>query len=212
MARNRFVWAPAWTGLTLLSFVSTASAQQFIRNTADIPTSSSATENVDFADVDLDGDFDAVFSDGGDVGNQQNKIWINAFNVGDPVGKFTNRTSTQFPVVLDQSRDIEFVDYDHDGDFDLYISNTSTQSNQTNSWWNNMGSQAGTIGFYQDQTAARWSGIGGAGSSIPASLQVGGGFVDFSCDCDFGDIDNDGDLDLFHSSYGGVFNGNGAAK
>ncbi|MFM7295969.1 MAG: FG-GAP repeat domain-containing protein, partial [Planctomycetota bacterium] len=32
--------------------------------------------------------------------------------------------------------------------------------------------------------------------------------IDFSCDCDFGDLDNDGDLDLVHSSYGGAFGGN----
>ncbi len=212
MARLRFVRASAITGLTVLGLTSAAYAQQMPRNTADIPTSSGSTENVDFADVDNDGDWDAVFADGGDVGNDQSKIWINAFNGGDPVGKFTNRTTTQFPVFQAQSRDIEFVDYDSDGDQDIYISNTSAVSNQSNRWWNNMGSQAGTIGFYQEQTATRWSGLGGAGSSIPPSILIAGGFVDFSCDCDFGDIDNDGDLDLFHSTYGGVFNGNAPSR
>ncbi len=216
MARLRFVCKPAHVGLPVLGLAvigmgSIAGAQQFIHNTADVPGSSSSTENVDFADVDKDGDWDAVFANGGDAGNDQNEIWINAFGA-DPVGKFTLRTSTQFPAVLDDSRDIEFVDYDNDGDDDLYVSNTSQQSNQTNRWWNNMGSQAGTIGFYQDQTTTRWIGIAGPGSSIPASLQIGGGFVDFSCDCDFGDVDNDGDLDLFHSSYGGAFNGNAPSR
>ena len=216
MARLRFVSKPVAAGLPVLGLAviglsSSTSAQQFVRNTVDIPGSSSATENVDFADVDKDGDWDAIFANGGDLGNDQNEIWINAFG-GDPVGRFTLRTAQQFPAVSDASRDIEFVDYDNDGDDDIYVSNTAQISNQTNRWWHNQGSQAGTIGFYVDQTAARWVGLAGPGSSIPASILIGGGFIDFSCDCDFGDIDNDGDLDLFHSSYGGAFNGNAPSR
>ncbi len=188
--------------------------QSFQDNTADIPSGSpgndSNTENVDFGDVDLDGDWDAVFADGGDDGNDQNRIWLNQGGAqGGTTGVFIDRTSARFPSVSDQSRDIEFVDFDGDADLDLYISNTSAITNQTNRWWTNLGGvQAGSIGFYQDETAARWIGLGAAGSSVPGSAVLGsGGFIDWSCDCDFGDLDNDGDLDLVHSSYGGVFGG-----
>ena len=189
---------------------SAAQAQQMPRNTTDVPTSTGYTENVDFGDVDLDGDWDAVFADGGDAGNDQSKIWINqGFAQGGTVGIFVNRTAQQFPVLLTDGRDIEFVDFDNDGDLDIYLSNTSNISQQSNRWWANMGgTQGGTVGFYQDQTTTRWTGLGAAGSSIaPSQVLASGGFIDFSCDCDFGDIDNDGDLDLVHSSYGGAFGG-----
>src|SRR6185369_14522890 len=107
------------------------------------------------------------------------------------VGVFTNATAARAPVITDDSRDIEFVDFDNDGDVDIYVSNTSQQgpTNNSNRWWANMGGlQGGTIGFYQDQTSTRWIGLGGAGSSIaPSQLGGNGGFLDFSCDCDFGD-------------------------
>jgi hypothetical protein len=104
---------------------------------------------------------------------------------------------------------MDFVDIDHDGDWDLYLSNTSAVAQQSNRWWINMGgAQGGSPGFYQDQTAARWVGLGGPGSSVPASnVLAGGGFIDFSSDADFGDFDGDGDADLFHSSVGPFKNG-----
>ncbi len=209
MARRSFVGVlVGFVGVAGLS--QTASAQAFGLTPAKIPGTGGFTENVDFADVDHDGDFDMVLAQGGDDGDDQNNIWINrGFEAGGTIGFFVDRTATQFPAVLDQSRDIEFADVDHDGDFDIYVSNTSQLSNQSNRWWINMGgAQAGVMGFYVDESSARWIGLNTPPTSIAATQLLGNGFIDFSCDCDFGDLDNDGDLDLVHSSYGGAFNGN----
>ncbi|MEX1024531.1 MAG: VCBS repeat-containing protein [Planctomycetota bacterium] len=183
---------------------------QLVNDDSVIPNEGSDSENVDFGDVDLDGDWDIVVADGGDGGNDQNRLWINQGGAqGGTLGMFLDRTTTMMPSLLDDSRDAEFGDFDNDGDIDLYISNTAQISNQGNRWLTNDGS-----GNYVDETGLRWVGLGQAGSSIPASLVIpagspGGGntFIDFSCDCDFGDLDNDGDLDLFHSTYGGAFGG-----
>ncbi|HKX45577.1 MAG TPA: FG-GAP-like repeat-containing protein, partial [Planctomycetota bacterium] len=202
----------------LLALAPAATAQLFAANTADIPTGSpgnnSTSENVDFGDVDLDGDWDAAFADGGDQGNDQNRLWVNqGGQQGGTVGVFVDATATQFPVWSDDSRDVEFVDFDADGDLDLYVSNTAAISNQGNRWWANTGgAQGGTLGFYADQTATRWVGLGGAGSSIPPALLTQGTFIDWSCDCDFGDLDDDGDIDLVHSTYGGAFGGNAPTR
>lgn len=202
----------AFAGLASVACLSqSASAQAFQNLSATrIPISGGSTENVDFADLDQDGDFDAILAEGGDSGDDQNNLWINrGFEPGGTIGFFADRTATQFPALLDQSRDIEFVDLDNDGDVDIYISNTSAISNQSNHWWINMGgAQGGTVGFYQDQTTARWLNLNTTPTSIANSLLLPSGFIDWSCDCDFGDLDNDGDIDLVHSTYGGTFNGN----
>jgi len=202
----------------VIALTGSLQAQQFSDNQADIPSGSpfnnNKTENIDFGDVDNDGDWDAVLADGGDNNLDQNRIWINDGNLqGGTVGVFTDETASRFPTLNDQSRDIEMADIDNDGDLDLYISNSSEVQNDTNRWYvNNGGLQAGTIGFYTDETSSRWQNLGANGphgqSSINAGFVQGGGFTDWSCDCDFGDLDNDGDLDLVHSSYGGAFGGN----
>jgi hypothetical protein len=196
------------SGVLALCLLSGSAAAQFASNTSDVPTigsaNSSNTENVDFGDVDLDGDWDAVFADGGDNTQDQNRIWINR-GPGANLGKFQDETTTRFPAINDQSRDIEFVDFDNDSDLDLYTSNTAALVAQGNRWWRNTGTGSGN---YVDETSTRWVGLASANSSIAASQLLGDGtFIDFSCDCDFGDLDNDGDMDLFHSSYGGVFGG-----
>jgi hypothetical protein len=204
-------------GLFALQALGSAQSYQFAN--AQLPSgnpfNNSATENVDFADVDLDGDMDCANADGGDGGNDQNRLWMNmGFLQGGTLGFFQDQTATRFPAVLDDSRDMDFVDVDLDGDEDLYVSNTAQLSPNTNRFWINMGGlQGGTSGFYQDQTSTRWLNLGVNNgstecSSIPPGFVFGtGGFQDWSCDCVFGDLDNDGDVDLLHSTYGGAFGG-----
>jgi hypothetical protein len=77
---------------------------------------------------------------------------------------------------------------------------------------NQGGAQGGVTGrFIVDNS--RWFNVGAAGSSVPNALFFAagyfqGGFVDWSCQCDFADVDLDGDDDLYHSSYGQGFSAN----
>jgi hypothetical protein len=202
-----------------LAACSIARAQSFLNDTTSIPQgapfNSSEHEQVDFGDVDGDGDLDVVIATGGDIGNQQNRIWINNGGAqGGAIGTFADDTAARFPAVLDTSRDLDFADFDGDGDLDLHDANTSTISLQACRFWTNMGgAQGGTAGFFVDQTASRWSGLGGAGSSIaPSQVIAAGGFIDWTSDADFGDLDGDGDPDLLHSSTGPGSNGNVPAR
>jgi len=203
----------------LLSFLAAstgiAHAQAFGVNTTDVPQGSpgndSNTEQVDFADIDLDGDWDAVFADGGDSSQDQNRVWVNLGGLqGGVTGEFADETATRMPPILDQSRDVEFADIDGDGDVDLYVANTATISTTGVDRFqvNTGGAQPGTLGFFADETASRWVGLGGSGSSVwPDLVQAGGGFYDWTSDAEFADLDNDGDLDLFKSTVGQSHNG-----
>ena len=71
---------------------------------------------MDFGDVDLDGDWDAVLAKGGDIGNEQSRIWINQGGLqGGTLGLFLDDTAARFPPMAHTSRDIEFADLDRDG-------------------------------------------------------------------------------------------------
>lgn len=203
-------------------FATKSSAQtagQFTNVSAtNLPALGAATEAAKFADLDLDGDLDLVYANGGDANNQQSRV---LFNRGlaqagggalGAIGTYLDRTTTNLtPNFTQSSRDVQIVDLDNDGDFDFYFSNHSQAVNQSNTWFINQGqAQGGAAGvFVRDMS--RWVGLGAAGSSVPGALVINsgnfaGGFVDWSCQCDFADVDFDGDMDLFHTSYGSGFN------
>ena len=171
------------------------------------------SENIDVGDCDNDGDLDVIVGNGGDGAADQNRIYINNGGLqGGTVGTFTEGTATRFAgVPLDTSRDIEFMDLENDGDLDIYVSNRGNNVNggEVSRFYINQGGvQGGTIGFYLEDTANRWGNLVSVPSSREEGVQDGmGPWRDWSCDCDFGDLDDDGDLDLFHSSYGPNING-----
>ena len=170
------------------------------------------SESIDHGDVDNDGDRDVVVGNGGDGSAQQNLIYVNLGGLqGGAAGSFADQTATRFAgVTVDTTRDMELVDIDGDCDLDVYVANRGTTVNGgevARSYLNLGGRQHGTTGYFSEATDAFW----GTLVSVPVGDQLYGSgvgpFRDFACDCDFGDLDLDGDLDLFHSSYGPNING-----
>jgi hypothetical protein len=210
VSMNRHVARRTTALFTALVCAQQASAQVFVHSPGSIPQGApfndSYTWEVDFADIDLDGDWDVGMADAGTISgggddNDQNRLWVNQGGMqGGTIGFFVDATAVQAPLVSDRSADIEFVDFDGDGDMDIYSVNFNTNVNgdQGCRWWTNQGGlQGGSAGFYVDETALRWVGLGGPGSSVnPQNVLSSGGFITWGHDQDFADIDNDGDCDL----------------
>jgi len=138
------------------------------------PSSSDNSNYLDFGDV--DGDFDLDVSIANNTG-APNRLMIN--NGG---GYFTDETTFRLPQDLQQSNGIEFGDIDGDGDFDLLVVNGFVPG--IDKIWINNGS-----GVFVDETDLRLEGSTGVG-----------------LEGDFGDVDNDSDLDIIiaNKSSGGL--------
>ncbi|GJM21421.1 MAG: hypothetical protein DHS20C15_13360 [Planctomycetota bacterium] len=185
------------------------------RNFADaVPTfGGGRTEELAAGDADNDGDWDVAVANGGDGPPQANELWINQGGAqAGTEGEFIDGSATRLAgVTLDTSRDIEFVDYDDDGDLDLFVSNRGSTANGgevSRAYRNQGGLQQGAIGFYSEDTDAFW----GTTISIPAAQQLGtpddfGPWKGFSREGNFADVDDDGDLDLVLVSPGVNLNG-----
>ncbi len=171
------------------------------------PLGSDHVDNIASGDLDGDGDLDLVFANGGNSGNEQNRIFINQGGLqGGVQGDFVDETALRFAALaVDLSRDVELVDYDLDGDLDVFIANSSPGPffGQPSRFWTNQGGlQGGATGFFVEESDQRWGQL----ISVPTLDQVTqadvGPFAEWSCDCDFADFDDDGAPDLFLSSYG----------
>jgi hypothetical protein len=76
-------------------------------------TNNGRTQDIELADVDLDGDLDLIVANEG-----QNKVYIN-----DGTGIFNDETDIRMPKIMDESREVVVADIDRDGDLDIFFAN-----------------------------------------------------------------------------------------
>jgi len=179
---------------------------------ARIPRPSHDSEDVGIADFDLDGDLDIVFVSEDDQTNEfylndgagffseasgriptagtSNAVLVafvnpdsfpdivignagqNVILINDGSAQFTNETASRLPVNLNVTQDLEWGDVDGDGDEDLIEGNENGNRLLLNNG----------EGVFVDATALRLP--------LPAEGEE-------TREADLGDVDNDGDLDLF---------------
>ncbi|MCI0694080.1 FG-GAP-like repeat-containing protein [candidate division KSB1 bacterium] len=132
------------------------------------------SETSAWGDYDNDGHLDLYVTNSGDpnaTGPQRNFLYRNNGNKS-----FAKITGGAPATDLFYSRRVNWVDYDDDGDIDLFVAN---EENQNNNLYKNLLKEGGNATFDKITNSAV---VTDGGSSWTAS---------------WGDYDNDGDLDLF---------------
>ncbi|MCH7498095.1 MAG: VCBS repeat-containing protein, partial [Candidatus Marinimicrobia bacterium] len=137
--------------------------------TGRIVTDNGSSNNGSWGDYNSDSYLDLFVSNGSDV-NVDNFLYTNN---GD--GTFTKITTGAIVNDGGMSMGASWADYDNDGDLDLFVTNGSSFESQDNFLYQNNG----------DGTFER---------ILAGNIVNDGGY---SWSCAWGDMDNDGDLDLF---------------
>lgn len=148
-----------------------ATAQQFVRDTvARFPTQSEYTNQLSFCDVDRDGDLDIAWANGQGYSSLGALLKPRLF-LNDGTGRFSDATDARVAGITGCFRGVEFGDVDRDGDWDMLLAQDFARPALL--LLNN------NDGFFTAAPAGQ----------MPA-LNLG------SSRGQFGDIDNDGDLDI----------------
>lgn len=141
------------------------------------------TFTIDVGDIDKDGDMDIVCGNNANNesvndGKAPNHIYIN-----DGAGHFKEDANNRMysRPFEDATFDIDLVDIDQDNDLDIFVCNNYTQKNRL---WINDGT-----GQFSDETEQR----------LPSNTN------NRNCrNADFGDIENDGDIDILLGNVSGM--------
>lgn len=129
-----------------------------------------------FSDYDKDGDLDFFV---GDILSTQNYFYRNDLN-----DQFVSLTEVPFLSIGLPMRHANWVDYDNDGDDDLYIQNFNNLGN-SNRLYRNLLNETGTASFEADST-----------NELVTTIEIDG-----AQGANWIDYDNDGDLDAFVTTF-----------
>ncbi|MDY6973437.1 MAG: VCBS repeat-containing protein, partial [Thermodesulfobacteriota bacterium] len=155
---------------------------------ARIPADTDSSRDVAVADADNDGFLDIYFGNAMSDksfsgGGQQNRLYMN-----DGRGYFSNETDTRIPALERLTKSVDFGDIDNDGDLDIVEANSrhenghkAPQPGQQDRVLVNDGN-----GFFTDET------LNGSFSRLRLPFRIANSY-----DIDLGDVDGDGDLDIF---------------
>ena len=164
-----------------------ALAQQFVQQTSTrFPTQNEYSNQCSAVDIDNDGDLDLVWANGQGYSTQGTQLQMRVY-VDNGSGVFADESATRAAGVVGWYRGVEAGDIDRDGDQDLILANDFNKRPQL--LVNN------GAGVFADQTVAR----------LP-NLTMS------SARAQFGDVDNDGDLDLVFCNNGTTRFGSGQPR
>jgi len=170
--------------LLLLLLASPLPAQLFSdQSVARLPDSNEYSSQCSVADVDGDGDLDIAFANGRGFSSAQLQERVRLM-INDGSGFFADESIARLGSLLGYGRDVEFGDVDGDGDLDLAVANDFN-------------------------TQQRLLINDGAGNFADESVARLGVFSISSSHCSFGDVDDDGDLDLWFTRGGSSRFGSG---